>query len=95
MKDLELLRKVIREEVGRNFHTINSDPYTYADFQDYDIQIDGSSERGFFLTVYFSGKKIAPTQRFGTQQEANHAARMFVDKHRVSRMNDDSKEKIK
>jgi len=87
MKDISLLRKFIREEVGRNFHTINNDSYTFSDFEDYDIQIDGSSERGFFLNVYFKGEKIAPTQKYGTHQEADHASRMFVDNHRVKSMN--------
>lgn len=93
MNQEHLLRKFIREEIGRNYHTINSDPYTFADFQDYDIQIDGSTNLGFFLTVLYRDKKITPRQKFGSHQEAEHASRLIIDKHRVEKMNDVKKEK--
>ena len=57
------LRKIIREEIGRNFHTINNSPYTFEDFQDYDLEINGSKEGEFFLSVYFKGNKIMNTQK--------------------------------
>ena len=84
---IETLRKFIREEIGRNYHTTNSASYTFEDFQDYDIQIDGSTAGGFFLTIYFLDDKIYPTQRFESYSDAHHHARMVVDKDRVSRMN--------
>jgi len=87
-----LLRKFIKEEIGRNYHTINNNPYTFEDFQDYDIEIDGSTSGGFFLTIYYNGDKIYPTQRFESHSEAHHNARMVVDKDRVKRMNHGKKE---
>ena len=87
----KLLRKFIKEEIGRNFHTINNSPYTFEDFHDYDIEIDGAAEGGFFLTVYFKREKIFPTQRFESHNDAHHTARMVVDKDRVGRMNHEEK----
>ena len=81
------LRKIIREEIGRNFHTINNSPYTFEDFQDYDLEINGSKEGEFFLSVYFKGNKIMNTQKFSSYEDAHHASRMIIDKDRVSRMN--------
>ena len=55
---LKLLKQFIKEEIGRNFHTLQSDPYTFEDFEDYTIEIDGSTEGGFFLTIFFKDDKI-------------------------------------
>ena len=91
----KILRQFIREEIGRNFHTIIDAPYTFADFQDYDIQINGDTAGGFFLTVFYKQEKIFPTQRFGSNEEALHTSRMIIDKDRVSRMNHAKKENKK
>lgn len=93
--NLSLLRKFIKEEIGRNYHTVNDSPYTFEDFQDYDIQIDGSTSGGFFLTIYYDGSKIYPTQRFESHSDAHHAARMVVDNDRVKRMNHGKKKETK
>lgn len=87
MKDFTLLRKYIKEEIGRNFHTKNNEPYTFDDFSDYDIDIDGSTEGGFFLTVRFQGKKISPVLKYSSHNEAHHQSRMIVDNDRVKRLN--------
>ena len=83
----ELLKKFIREELGRNYQTINPDPYTFADFSDYNIEINGSDENGFFLNVEYQGKKISPVRNYKTYDDAYHASRMVVDNDRVKRMN--------
>lgn len=83
----KLLRRYIKEEIGRNYHTLNNSSYTFEDFQDYDIEIDGSTTGGFFLTIFYQNDKIYPTQRFESYSDAHHAARMVIDKDRVGRMN--------
>lgn len=87
MRNLKNLRAFIREEIGRNYHTINNNPHTYKDFQDYNIEINGTTEGGFFLTIYYKNTKIYPTQRFETYEDAEHHSRMIIDKDRVGRMN--------
>lgn len=81
------LRRIIREEIGRNFHTINTSPYTFEDFKDYNIEIDGSTEGGFFLTIFFQDEKMMPSTRFSNYDDAHHHARMVIDKDRVTKMN--------
>ena len=88
MEDYSQLRKFIREEIGRNFHTLDDSSYTFEDFQDYDIEIDGSTEGGFYLTIYYKETKIFPTSMFQDKEDAHHHARMVVDKDRVKRMNE-------
>jgi hypothetical protein len=87
----DLLRKLIREEIGRNFHTLHPDPYTYEDFSDYDTEINGSTLEGFFLTVRYLGQVIFPTTFFRDETEARHRSRMVIDQHRVKIMNQDGK----
>jgi len=86
-KSLSLLRKFIREEIGRNYHTVDPSPYTFADTEGYDIQIDGTDERGFFLTIYFQQKKVTPSQRYHSHEDAYHSARLFIEKDKVKRSN--------
>jgi hypothetical protein len=88
MENLRILRKFIREEIGRNYHTIDDTPYTFDDFQDYDIQVDGSTAGGFYLTVYYKDEKIFPSQMFSSHDDAQHHSRMVVDRDRVRRMNE-------
>ena len=88
MNDYKQLRKFIREEIGRNFHTLDNMSYTFEDFQDYNIEIDGSTTNGFYLTIFYKDDKIFPTQMFQSKEDAHHHARMVVDKDRVKRMNE-------
>ena len=87
-----LLRKFIKEEIGRNYHTLNTNSYTFEDFSDYDIEINGTTAGGFFLTIYFNKDKIYPTQRFQSHSDAHHEARMVIDKDRVKRKKKKKKE---
>jgi len=81
------LRKFIREEIGRNLHTIDNNPITYDDFQDYDIQIDGHPDGNYHLTIWHLEEKIYPTTVFRDLEEAENASRLVIDQDRVTRMN--------
>lgn len=89
MKDniLKTLRRFIREEIGRNFHTIDTTPFTFEDTEGYDIQIDGTDERGFFLTIFYNQKKLSYSSQYSTHEDAHHAARMFIEKDKMRRFN--------
>lgn len=87
MKSINLLRRFIREEVGRNYHTVRNDSYTFKDFQDYDIEVTGEGSGRFHLNVFYKGEKLSDTQSFNSDSEAQHAARMIIDSDRVKRMN--------
>jgi hypothetical protein len=92
MKLQKLLRQFIRESIGRNYHTIDTTPYTFDDFQDYNTEIDGAIDGSIYMTIFYKGEKIFPTQRFSTFNDAHHHSRMVIDKDRVYRMNNDKKE---
>ncbi len=84
---LKLIKKFIKEEIGRSYHTKDNMPYTFDDLADYDIEINGDTTGGFFLTVSFAGEKISPTQKYASHEEAHHASRMIIEKDKVKRMN--------
>ena len=81
------LRKFIREEIARNMHTLDDSPHTFEDFVDYDIQIDGDTEGGFSLTIFYLDEKIFPTTKFNSREDAQSQSRLVVDNDRVARMN--------
>tara|TARA_B100001287_G_scaffold120017_1_gene101090 strand:- start:470 stop:733 length:264 start_codon:yes stop_codon:yes gene_type:complete len=82
-----ILRDFIREEVGRNLRTVNTNPYTFGDMGDYDIEIVPHREGKFYLTIRLGGEKITPVSVYSSHDEAMHASRMVIDKDRVTRMN--------
>ena len=84
---LKNLRMFIREEIGRNYQTVDNSPYTFADEAGYDIQIDGTDERGFFLTIFLDREKITPSQRYASHDDAYHAARMIIEKDKIRKYN--------
>tara|TARA_Y100001937_G_C6941328_1_gene250515 strand:+ start:258 stop:527 length:270 start_codon:yes stop_codon:yes gene_type:complete len=87
MKKEDSLRKFIREEIGRNFHTLDNSPHTFDDFQDYDIEINGDPEGVYFLTIHYKDEKIFPTQKFNSREDAFSHSRQVIDNDRVKRMN--------
>jgi len=91
MKGLDLLKKFIKEEIGRNYHTLDNDPVTWDRFVDYNIESYPNENGQYTVDISYKGKKLTPTARFNNETEANHYARMVVDKHRVTAMNQDDK----
>ena len=91
MLSIGLLRKYIQEQIARNMHTVHTDPYTFEDFEDYDININANVNGGYMLTVNYEGKKLAPISVYQDYDEAHHQARMIIDSHRVTAMQSSSK----
>lgn len=87
MKGLKLLEAFIKEEIGRNYHTVNPDPITWSSFQDYEINYYPQENGQYLVDISYEGEKIVPTGRFQNETECKHFARMVIDKHRVSAMN--------
>jgi hypothetical protein len=84
---LSSLKRVIREEIGRSYKTLQNDPFSFKDFSDYNIEIYGDTINGFYLTIYCKNQKIFPTTFFKDRKDCEHTSRIVVDKHRVSLMN--------
>jgi len=78
MRTEKLLRELIREEIGRNYHTINNDPYSYEDYPEIDIETYPSGG-GYHakVTVKFDDSLSTPLRVFRTEEEAKN----FVRKH--------------
>jgi len=90
-QELELLRQFIREEASRigglgsrNIFTVGDSAITWDSLPGYNVDITPNVNGEYTLTVYHQGKKIGHSSQFNDYEEANHHARMVVDKHRVS-----------
>lgn len=82
---LKILRQVIREEIGRNYKTINNDPVQYYDtapayFELYPV------ENGWQVDLEVPGHpELSPPARvFTSEQEAQHYGRMWFERIRSS-----------
>ncbi len=98
---LDLIREFIREQIAsgdllgarQSFMSKDTDPFTYEDYAGYDIDIVADVHGGFALTVKFDGEKISPMNVFKDYAEAEHKARMIIDKHRVEKVSPHVKKK--
>ena len=88
----EYIRYVLSEEIGRNYHTIRTEPNMWDSFQDFEINYYPQGDGTYLMDISFKGNKIAPTSKFGSQEEARHHARMIVDRYRVEYMNATSRD---
>ena len=88
---LNILRKTIRhilaEEIGRNFHTINTDPISYKDYVGYEVDVITTVNDDYILSITYENNKLVPDRKYSTREEAELAARQIVDKHRLSNGN--------
>jgi len=83
----KLISLILTEEIGRNYHTVDTNPHTFKSFSDYDININPVSDSRYAVEIFFNGKKINNHSTFKNYEEANHHARMIIDKHRITHMN--------
>jgi hypothetical protein len=71
------LRQLIREEIGRNFQTMNNDPFSFEDYEEIAVEIypveRGNSYQVKIETV--DGTISRPLRSFATEHEAKHYAR--------------------
>jgi hypothetical protein len=84
---LKLLRQFIKEEIGRNYHTIDPSPNTWEDFQDFEVDIFPNADGSYLGQVSFKGKKITPLSKFMSYGDAVSRLRNVVDQVRVEYMN--------
>ena len=81
------IRKIILKEFGRNFQTIDTNPISFKDFQDYEVEIFPTEDNAWLVSIAFRNKPISQFSKFGSQEEANHFARKTVEDHKVSFQN--------
>ena len=80
------LKKLIREELGRNLRSTSNDPLNYEDMG-YEIEIIGSLDEGYFLNVHYMGTQIHSMSRFNDRSEAQHFAIKVIERDKLERMN--------
>jgi GNAT superfamily N-acetyltransferase len=88
----KIVRRILKEEIGRNYHTVDPTPNTWDTFEDFEIEYYPQDTGEYLVDISFKGKKLIPTTRFGSHADAEHYARMVVDKYRVEWMNRAEKE---
>lgn len=74
-------------ELGKNLRTINNKPLTFEFSKDYNIDIAGSDEIGYYVEVSYKEQKINQTKHFSNREEANLFARQLIEKHKTTQQN--------
>ena len=89
-KNYQLIREFIREEAARigglgsrNLFTLDDSPITWDNLPGYSVEVSPNVDENYTLTIFFKGKKLGHTRQFTDYEEAQHHARMVVDKHRT------------
>ena len=89
MKVEHILRAIIREEIGRNYHTLDNDPYSYEDYPGVRIEFYPSSECSMWqakVTCEFDDTLSTPLRSFNTQEDAQHFVRQHAEKMHRARL---------
>ena len=76
------LRNFIREEIGRNYHTLDNDPYSWKEYSDISVEIHpavGTEEWTAEVDCISDPSLSTGEQRFADEQSAEHWARMMAD----------------
>ena len=88
----KFIRVVIQEEIGRNYHTIDKDPYSWQDYPG--IHVDsypGADGEKWYVqvTVDFSDELSTPLRAFSSEEGATMYARQNVDRANRYRLAND------
>ena len=83
--NIKLLRRFIREEIGRNYHTVDTDPIQYDYDSDIDVEIYPVTDHQKYavdVTPQFDLNLKQPTRMFTDEAEAKLHAQKLVDYYR-------------
>ena len=86
---IKALRRIIREEIGRNYHTIDNDPYSWKDHEGIEVELYPTQD-GYFakVTVDFNDNLSTDLRKFSNEEEATMFARKNVEiavRHKMSK----------
>ena len=88
----QLVREFLREEIGRNYHTLDNDPYSWKDYPGIHPEIYPISTGGQWfaqVTCDFDDELSTPLRAFATEEDANSFARENVEKINRVRLSKD------
>lgn len=85
-KAMHVLRELVREEIGRNFKTLNNDPVPYHKTAEAHYEIF-PAEGGWQVEIEVPGRPdlSPPVRLFPSEQEAIHYGRSWFEKIRSSK----------
>ena len=81
----------LNEEIGRNYHTLDTDPYTWKDYSDIEVNIYATTHKGKWVAQVKSmthPELSTKEHSFGDEEEANHWARSQVENIKRHTMNE-------
>ena len=79
----EIVSRVLKEEIGRNFHTLDNDPYSWKNYPGIHVNIYPVTNGGQWfvqVTCDFDDDLSTPLRAFATEEDANSFARENVEK---------------
>jgi len=82
-REILIYMKKIKEEIGRNYHTLDTDPYTWKDYSDVAVETYANAEDSTWsakVNCISNPKLSSPERRFSDEQSANHWARMQAER---------------
>ena len=88
---LKKLRQLIREEIGRNYHTLDNDPYSFLDYPGINVETYADIEtNGWYAQVTndFDKSLDTPLRLFADEASAQTFARKKaeeINRYRLSR----------
>jgi hypothetical protein len=85
MKNI-ILRKVIveilKEEIGRNYQTINNDPFSWKEYDGIHVEIYPAEKTKVWfakVTADFNDKYSTPLRKFNSEDDAENFARQHAE----------------
>tara|TARA_B100000700_G_C15029496_1_gene849798 strand:- start:620 stop:916 length:297 start_codon:yes stop_codon:yes gene_type:complete len=74
--------KKINEEIGRNYHTIDTDPYTWEDYSDVDINTYKAEDDMWHVKVNcISDETLSqPLRKFPDEESAKYYSQQMSDR---------------
>tara|TARA_B100000029_G_C16947422_1_gene731219 strand:+ start:145 stop:411 length:267 start_codon:yes stop_codon:yes gene_type:complete len=79
----EILRMIIREEIGRNYHTLDNSPYDFSEFPGYDVEIILTAQDRHLVDIRYQDANLTHPREFNSRAEAELYARNIVERHRL------------
>ena len=84
------LRRIIREEIGRNMHTIDTDPYNWEDYTDVEVEtwVDPANSKHYAKVDCVSDPSLSTGERsFQDEFSASHWARQQAERIHTATIN--------
>ncbi len=92
--NLQVIKRLLQEyalAIGRNYHTVDNNPYSWLDDPDIDVEHYAIPDDGYHvkINVIPDNSLSTPLRVFGDEEEGMMYARKEVDRIRTILMNQD------